>query len=58
MVNFVLNGQWDVTGIAPDGKEMHLNGTVPGSALNDVLCSGFENIKYQNARNSRNQRGK
>lgn len=44
MVNFVLNGQWDVTGIAPDGKEMHLNGTVPGSALNDVLCSGLENI--------------
>lgn len=44
MAKLTLNGRWKVTGSLPDAQEVHLDGTVPGSALNDVLCAGIENM--------------
>lgn len=40
-----LNGEWTLKGIAPDGGEIELCGTVPGSTLNDVLSGNAEECK-------------
>jgi len=37
MERILLNGEWLATGISPDGSKINIKGTVPGSALNDVL---------------------
>ena len=34
-----LNGEWRVKGFSPCGEKTEIKGTVPGSALNDVIAS-------------------
>lgn len=36
-----LNGNWHLDGHSPEGETLRLTATVPGSVLNDILCSGF-----------------
>lgn len=41
-MNIFLNGEWQAVGISPDNQKINIKGTVPGSALNDILNSGIE----------------
>lgn len=37
-----LNGKWCLAGVPPDGKKFQLEGTVPGSALHDLVIQAAE----------------
>ena len=39
MTQIMLNGEWDVEAFSPNGERTEMKGTVPGSALNDIIVS-------------------
>ena len=50
MKRYVLNGEWNLKAIAPNGNEINLCATVPGSALNDIV-KGADIFLRDNAEN-------